>query len=57
VFRNLLFPAGGALVCAYVWVNLGSGAKILGFTWLALGVVYLALLTRGFRAEMRELDI
>ncbi len=55
--RNLLFPAAGALVCAYVWMNLGANAKLLGFAWLGAGVCYLLVLTRGFRAQLRELDI
>ncbi|HYO80279.1 MAG TPA: APC family permease, partial [Bryobacteraceae bacterium] len=31
LWRNLLFPLAGAMVCAYVWMNLGTNAKLLGF--------------------------
>lgn len=57
LWQNLVFPAGGALVCACVWINLGTRAKVLGFTWLGLGVIYVAVLTRGFRGRLRGLDI
>ena len=46
---NLVFPAAGALVCTYVWLSLSRNAKLVGFGWLAIGVLYLAVITRGFR--------
>lgn len=52
---NLLFPAAGALVCLYVWLSLSSNAKIAGFCWLAVGALYLAAITRGFRVAPRDL--
>jgi putrescine importer len=51
VFHNLLFPLAGALVCIYVWMNLSSHAKIVGFIWLAIGGIYLAIHTRGFQRK------
>ncbi len=51
VFHNLLFPLAGALVCIYVWMNLSSHAKIVGFIWLAVGGIYLAIHTRGFQQK------
>lgn len=47
--RNLLFPLAGALVCIYVWMNLSEQAKIAGFSWLGIGILYLAFHTRGFK--------
>ena len=49
LFHNLLFPLAGALVCIYVWMNLSTQAKIVGFIWLAIGGLYLAIHTRGFK--------
>lgn len=49
VFDHLVFPLIGAVVCIFLWVNLTFHAKLAGFGWLALGVVYLGVLTRGFR--------
>ena len=55
--RYLLFPLIGASVCAYVWSSLGSNAKLLGFGWLLVGAIYLAVLTKGFREPMKNLEI
>lgn len=52
---NLVFPALGALVCAYVWMSLTNKAKLVGFGWLAVGAIYLAVLTRGFRIPPKTL--
>ena len=49
IWTNLVMPMLGAVVCTLVWVNLSRNAMIAGFSWLALGVLYLAALTRGFR--------
>jgi amino acid transporter len=52
---NFVFPLAGALVCGYVWMNLTNIAKLVGFAWLGLGVIYLAVLTRGFRLPPKSL--
>ncbi len=57
LFRYLVFPSLGALVCAYVWSSLGVHSKMLGFGWLALGLCYLAVMTKGFRRPMKDLGI
>ncbi|MCL1895473.1 MAG: APC family permease [Clostridiales bacterium] len=43
VFRNLIFPAIGFVVCVYIWLSLSSIGKAVGFTWLAIGIVYLVV--------------
>jgi hypothetical protein len=53
----LIFPAAGAIVCLYVWLSLSNNAKIAGFAWLAIGALYLAAITRGFRTAPREWGI
>jgi putrescine importer len=55
-FTNLVFPACGALVCTYVWLSLSANAKLVGFAWLAVGAVYLAIITRGFRIAPQRLE-
>jgi hypothetical protein len=40
-----------------VWLSLTSKAKVVGFIWLGLGLIYLAGLTRGFRNPPRTLKI
>ncbi len=39
-FRNLVIPLAGALVCLYLWRSLSRQAQILGFSWLAVGLLY-----------------
>jgi putrescine importer len=56
LFTNLLFPLAGALVCSYVWMSLTGTAKLVGFGWLLAGVLYLAVLTRGFRVAPKKLE-
>ena len=56
LMTNLLFPLAGALVCSYVWMSLTMKAKIVGFAWLLAGVIYLAVLTRGFRVPPKKLE-
>jgi putrescine importer len=56
-FSNLVFPLAGALVCTYVWLSLTEKAKVVGFAWLGVGLVYLALMTRGFRTRPKQLEL
>jgi len=56
LMTNLLFPLAGALVCGYVWMSLTMKAKIVGFAWLLAGVLYLTVLTRGFRVPPKKLE-
>ncbi len=55
-FTSLVFPLAGAVVCSYVWWNLSLKARIAGFCWLGLGVLYLAFITRGFRVPPKSLS-
>ena len=48
VLSNLLFPLAGIVVCTYIWLNLNPKALIAGGCWLVIGVLYLAVITRGF---------
>lgn len=45
------------IVTLYLLVSLDGHALLLGSSWLALGIVYLAVLTRGFRQAPPELAI
>jgi hypothetical protein len=53
---SLFFPLAGAGVCTYIWLNLSWKAQLAGFCWLGLGLVYLAILTRGFRVAPQSLS-
>lgn len=49
LLRNLLAPALGFIICAYLWLNLSRLTLQVGFAWMALGLVYAAYVTKGFR--------
>lgn len=55
VFGYLVIPTAGAIVTVYLITQLGSTAVELGLGWLALGVCYLVVLTKGFRTPPPEL--
>ncbi len=48
-FTNLISPLAGACFCSYIWLNLSGKAQLAGFAWLGAGMIYLAVITRGFR--------
>jgi putrescine importer len=57
VVRGLVLPALGAIVDLYLLFQLDDLAKALGVGWLVIGVVYLAVLTRGFRRQPPQLSL
>jgi putrescine importer len=54
--KNLVSPALGVLACGYLWLSLSEKAKLAGFVWLAVGALYLAVITKGFRTAPRPLS-
>jgi len=57
VLGYVVLPAIGAALDIALLVNLGHVAQLLGAGWLLIGVVYLAVLTRGFRRPPPEIDV
>ena len=53
----IVLPLAGAVIDFYLLLNLDGRAKVIGLIWLALGVVWLAWLTRGFREAPPQLSI
>jgi putrescine importer len=54
---DLLIPLGGFLFCLYLWVSLRWPAIVAGGAWLAAGVAYGAIKTRGFQRQMVSFDL
>lgn len=46
-----VMPALGFIVTGWVWYGLDIMAKELGFVWIAVGIAYLAYITRGFKVK------
>ena len=52
VLLPVTIPLAGLIVSAFIWLNLGRNAQILGFTWIVLGLA-LYWLRRGTRTRGR----
>jgi putrescine importer len=50
VLLDIVLPLLGFMFCALIWWNLNSLAKTAGGLWFAIGLLYLTIKTRGFRA-------
>ncbi|TFB96336.1 MULTISPECIES: APC family permease [unclassified Cryobacterium] len=55
VWLYVVVPAIGAVIDAWLLTKLDVNAITLGLTWLGVGVVVLAILTRGFRISPPDL--
>jgi len=53
---NLIFPGLGFIICTYLWINLGNLTHIVGFSWMAIGFIYLLVSTRGFKIKAKIYD-
>jgi len=56
-WSNFLVPALGFVICGFIWFHLSRAAMILGAVWMALGIVYGAIRTRGFRTKLVRFDL
>jgi len=54
---NLVLPAVGFLLTAWLWTSLSGLTLTVGLCWLAVGVVWLAVVTGGFRRPTPVLDM
>lgn len=57
IAKFVALPALGAAVDLYLLTQLGPTALYLGLGWLAIGIVYLAVLTKGFRKSPPEMRV
>ena len=57
VLRNLVLPLIGFALTVWLWTSLSVQTFIVGLSWLAIGVVLLAIVTRGFRRPTPMLDL
>ncbi|MGA8539987.1 MAG: APC family permease [Terriglobales bacterium] len=56
IIADALLPLIGFCFCALIWWNLNGLAKTIGGIWFAIGVLYLAITTRGFRRVPAMID-
>ncbi len=57
VLRYGVVPAIGVGLTIWLWTSLSKTTFEVGLSWLAVGLVYLAVVTRGFRRQPPVLDL
>jgi putrescine importer len=55
--RYGLVPTAGVLLTLWLWTSLSGFTFVVGLTWMAIGLVYLAWLTRLFTKRPPELQL
>ena len=53
----LILPILGACVCLVIWANLDMMSKIVGGIWLLIGLIFLAITTKGFKQLPPEMNL
>lgn len=57
VVKHLILPLVGFLIIGYVWLSLDPASKIMGISWIAIGIVYYLVLYFGFRRKDAEIEL
>lgn len=57
IFTDFFLPALGFLFCFVIWLNLSRQAKIVGALWFAAGILYDAIVSKGFRNSPAPLEV
>lgn len=56
-WTNFLFPLLGFAICFFIWLHLSRTAKIAGSAWIVVGLIYGAVKTGGFRADLVQFEM
>ncbi len=56
-WTNFVSPLLGFVICLFIWRNLSHDAMLLGAIWMAVGIAYGAVKTRGFQADLVQFEI
>ncbi|MEG6570208.1 APC family permease [Thermoanaerobacterium thermosaccharolyticum] len=57
IWKHIISPVLGFLVIFYVWINLNNHAKILGASWIGIGIIYYIILKFVFKKKVENLDV
>lgn len=55
VLFHLVFPLIGFLVCAFVWSGFDTTTKIVGLSWIGVGIILGAIKTKGYTKNPLEI--
>jgi putrescine importer len=50
-------PLAGFTICFFLWKNLSWKAWIVGGIWMAVGIIFGAIKTRGFRGNLIDFEL
>jgi putrescine importer len=56
-FISALAPLAGFVICAILWWNLSTSARIVGGIWMVAGIAYGVVKTKGFQSDLVKFDI
>ncbi|MBT1035910.1 Putrescine importer PuuP, partial [Canibacter sp. lx-45] len=56
IFNYIVMPVIATLLTVMLWVNLDEISLTVGFIWLGVGVIYLAVITGGFKQQPKGFD-
>ncbi len=54
---NLIPPVLGFVICLGLWLNLSRPAMIVGSIWMAAGILFGAIRTKGFRSNLIDFEL
>jgi amino acid transporter len=54
---QLIPPILGFIICFFIWIHLSNLALVAGSIWMACGIAYGAVKTRGFRGDLVNFDV
>lgn len=57
IIQNFLFPLIGICINFWILINLKSTAHIVGLSWLAIELIYVFFLTKGFKNAIPEFEL
>ncbi len=56
IFNYIVMPVIATLLTVLLWVNLDHVSLVVGLIWLAIGVIYLVVITGGFKKQPKGFD-
>ncbi|MEN7469840.1 APC family permease [Providencia stuartii] len=56
ILNYLILPVIGTLTVCVLWLNIEEDSMVYGLIWTAVGLVYMAILTRMFRRPMPQMS-
>jgi putrescine importer len=56
-FISAIAPLAGFVICAILWWNLSTNARIVGGIWMVAGIAYGVVKTKGFQSDLVKFDI